>query len=336
MTRSTLDNDRRQEMARTIIAAAIACMLAGPATAQDWPTRPLTMVVPFAAGASSDILGRILAPRLSDYLGKPVIIENVGGAGGMNGAARVAKAAPDGYQFVVGSTGTLAINQTLYKNPPYNAATDFAPVAFIADQPIVLLARNDLPVGNLAEFISYVRANQAKLQFASSGAGTTPHLACLMLHAAIGVNVTHIPYRGAALAIQDMIAGQTDYQCTVLSPALPQIEGKLVKPLALLARNRSPSLPALASAHEQGLADFDVSTWHAFFMPKGTPAPIVHKLFDATNAALNIPIVQERLKELGADLATPERRTPEYLQKFVEREIEKWAVPIKAAGVVAE
>jgi len=312
-------------------AAAIA-----PAVAQEWPTRPLTMVVPFAAGASSDILGRILAPRIAEYLGKPVIIENVGGAGGMNGAARVAKAPPDGYQFLVGSTGTLAINQTLYKNPPYNAATDFAPVAFIADQPIVLIARNDLPVGNLAEFIAYVRANQAKLQFASSGAGTTPHLGCLMLHAAIGVEVTHIPYRGASLAIQDMIAGQTDYQCTVLSPALPQIEGKLVKPLALLARNRSPSLPTLASAHEQGLADFDVSTWHAFFMAKGTPAPIVHKLNEATLAAVSIPTVQERLKELGADLAAPERRTPEYLQKFVEREIAKWAVPIKAAGLTAE
>ena len=312
-------------------AAAIA-----PAVAQEWPTRPLTMVVPFAAGASSDILGRILAPRIAEYLGKPVIIENVGGAGGMNGAARVAKAPPDGYQFLVGSTGTLAINQTLYKNPPYNAATDFAPVAFIADQPIVLIARNDLPVGNLAEFIAYVRANQAKLQFASSGAGTTPHLGCLMLHAAIGVEVTHIPYRGASLAIQDMIAGQTDYQCTVLSPALPQIEGKLVKPLALLARDRSPSLPTLASAHEQGLADFDVSTWHAFFMSKGTPAPIVHKFNEATLAAVSIPAVQERLKDLGADLAAPERRTPEYLQKFVEREIAKWAVPIKAAGLTAE
>src|SRR5438067_3096982 len=185
-----------------IIAATAATFVAAvPSAAQDWPIRPLTMVVPFAAGASSDILGRILAPRIAEHLGKPVIVENVGGAGGMNGAARVAKAPPDGYQFLVGSTGTLAINQTLYKTPPYNAATDFAPVAFIADQPIVLLARNDLPVGNLAEFIAYVRANQAKLQFASSGAGTTPHLGCLMLHAAVGVNVTHIPYRGTALAI---------------------------------------------------------------------------------------------------------------------------------------
>jgi tripartite-type tricarboxylate transporter receptor subunit TctC len=318
------------------IVAAAALVASAPAVAQEWPTRPLTMVVPFAAGASSDILGRILAPRLAENLGKPVIVENMGGAGGMNGANRIAKATPDGYQFMVGATGTLAINQTLYKNPPYQAATDFAPVIFIADQPIVLIARNDLPASNLKEFTAYVRANQAKLQFASSGAGTTPHLGCLMLHAAIGVEVTHIPYRGAAPAIQDMMAGQTHYQCTVLSPALAQIQGGLVKPIALLTRGRSASVPTLATAHEQGLADFDVASWHAFFMPKGTPPSIVRRLNEATVAAMTTPVVQERLKDLGADLAAPERRSPEYLQTFVEREIEKWAVPIKAAGLSAE
>jgi tripartite-type tricarboxylate transporter receptor subunit TctC len=325
-------------MLRTIIAAALAILLALPATAnaQSWPARPLIMVVPFAAGASSDILGRILSPYLSEFLGRPVIVENIGGAGGMTGAARVAKAPPDGYQFVVGSTGTLAINQTLYKNPPYNAAADFAPVALIAEQPIVLIARNDMPVGNLAEFISYVRANQDKLQFASAGAGTTPHLGCLVLHAAIGARVTHVPYRGLGLAIQDMIAGQTDYQCAVLSPALPQIEGRLVKPIAMLTRLRSPSLPTLATAHEQGIADFDVATWHAFFMPKGTPRAIVQRLNDATGAAMAAPALQARMRDIGADLVAPERRTPEYLQTFVEREIEKWAVPVRAAGLVGE
>jgi tripartite-type tricarboxylate transporter receptor subunit TctC len=294
------------------------------------------MVVPFAAGASSDILGRILAPRLAENLGKAVIVENIGGAGGMNGANRVAKSAPDGYQFVVGSTGTLAINQTLYKNPPYNAATDFAPVALIADQPIVLIVRNDMPVSNFKEFVSYVRANQDKLTFASAGAGTTPHLGCLMLHAAIGVTVTHIPYRGLGLAIQDMIGGQTNYQCAVLSPALPQIEGHLVKAIAMLTRSRSPSLPEVPTAIEQGIPDFDVATWHAFFLPKGTPAPIVRRLNEAAVSAMTHPSVQKSLKDLGAELAAPERRTPEYLQSFVEREIEKWAVPIKAAGLSAE
>jgi tripartite-type tricarboxylate transporter receptor subunit TctC len=321
---------------KSITAAAVLIAGSVPVSAQEWPTRPLTMVVPFAAGASSDILGRILAPRLAENLGKAVIVENIGGAGGMNGANRVAKSAPDGYQFVVGSTGTLAINQTLYKNPPYNAATDFAPVALIADQPIVLIVRNDMPVSNFKEFVSYVRANQDKLTFASAGAGTTPHLGCLMLHAAIGVTVTHIPYRGLGLAIQDMIGGQTNYQCAVLSPALPQIEGHLVKAIAMLTRSRSPSLPEVPTAIEQGIPDFDVATWHAFFLPKGTPAPIVRRLNEAAVSAMTHPSVQKSLKDLGAELAAPERRTPEYLQTFVEREIEKWAVPIKAAGLSGE
>jgi tripartite-type tricarboxylate transporter receptor subunit TctC len=327
-------------MRRLHIAAVLAGVLAAShgaqAVAQTWPARPVTMIVPFAAGASSDILARILAPHMAEHLGKPVIIENIGGAGGMTGAARVAKAPPDGYQFVVGATGTLAINQTLYKNPPYNAATDFAPVVLIADQPIVLIARNDMPFNNLPEFIAYVRANQAKVSFASAGAGTTPHLGCLVMHAAIGVNVTHIPYRGLGLAIQDMIAGQTNYQCSVLSPALPQIEGNLVKVIAMLTKARSATLPNVPTAHEQGLKDFDVATWHALFMPKGTPRAIVQRLNDAAVAAMTNPSVQERLKELGADIAVPERRTPEYLQSFVESEIAKWAVPVRAAGVTAE
>ena len=230
------------------------------------------MVVPFAAGASSDILARILAPAISENLGKPVIIENVGGAGGMTGAARVAKGQPDGYQVLLGSTGTLAINQTLYKNPSYNAATDFAAIALLAEQPIVLVARNDMPVSNLKEFIAYVRENQDKLQFASAGAGTTPHLGCLMMHAMIGVKVTHIPYRGLGLAIQDMIAGQTHYQCAVLSPALPQIQGGLIKPIAMLtksARNGPAGRPhgARAGAHRFRRG----GTWHALVTTKGTP-----------------------------------------------------------------
>jgi tripartite-type tricarboxylate transporter receptor subunit TctC len=294
------------------------------------------MVVPFAAGASSDILARILAPHMSEVLGKPVIIENMGGAGGMTGATRVAKAQPDGYQVLVGSSGTLAINQTLYKNPPYNAATDFAAIALLAEQPIVLVARNDMPANNLQEFIAYVKANQDKLQFASAGAGTTPHLGCLMLHSMIGVNVTHVPYRGLGLAIQDMIAGQTNYQCAVLSPALPQIQGGLIKPIAMLTRNRAAALPNVPTAHEQGLPGFDVATWHALVAAKDTPAAIVNRLNEAVVATMNTAAVQERMREQGADLAAPERRTPEYLQKYIESEIEKWARPIKAAGLAGQ
>ena len=240
-----------------LLAAFIVCSIrydaAGPAVAQSWPSRPLTMVVPFAAGGGTDVLGRIVGRRLSEVLGQQVIIENVGGAGGMVGSARVVKAAPDGYQFVLGSRAD-AINQTLYKNPLYNFATDLAPVVLIADQPTLLVARKDFPADNLQEFIAYAKANQASMQMASAGAGSTGHLDCMLLNAAIGVNVTHVPYRGGGPAMQDLIAGRIDYFCTLSATAKQQIEGKLVKAIAILSRDRSSMLPELASAQEQGSA----------------------------------------------------------------------------------
>ena len=314
----------------------LAGVLAGlhPAAAENWPARPLTMVVPFAAGGGTDVLGRILGRRLSEILGQQVIIENVGGAGGMVGSARVAKAPPDGYQFVLGSRAD-AINQTLYKNPQYILATDLAPVALIADQPTLLVARNDLPVGNLVEFIAYARANQANMQMASAGAGSTGHLDCMLLNATVGISVTHVPYRGGGPAMQDLIAGRIDYICTLSATARQQIEGKLIKPVAILSRDRSAMLPGLASAREQGL-DFEASTWFGFFLPKGTPAPIIQKLNEATVAAIDTPSVQEQLKEVGAVAVAPERRSPGYLQKFVLSEIDKNAAPIKAAGLAID
>jgi tripartite-type tricarboxylate transporter receptor subunit TctC len=324
---------RKANGAATVGSLALMLVWTGPAFAQNWPTRPMTMVVPFAAGSSSDTVGRILAPRLSELLGQQVIIENVGGAGGMTGANRVAKAAPDGYQFVLGTGGTHAANQTLYKNPLYNAETDFAPVALIVEQPIVLVARKNLPADNLQELKAYAKANQAKMQYGSPGVGSAPHLACELLNAAFGTNVTHIPYRGGPPAIQDLIAGRTDYVCASGTIAIPQIESQAVKAIAILTKDRSPSLPALASAHEQGLSNFHASTWYAIFLPSGAPAPIIQKLHGAAVATMNTPAVQERLKAAGTDLVAPERRSPEYLAKFVVSEIDRWAAPIKASGV---
>ena len=325
-------------MRKLLLTVTFAAALAGmdSAAAQNWPSRPVTIVVPFAAGGAVDVVGRILAPRLSELLDRPVIIDNVGGAGGMTGTSRVAKAAPDGYQVVLGNSGTHAYNQTLYKTPLYNSATDFAPVALIGEQPIVLTARKDFPARTLPEFIAYTKANQARMQFGSAGVGSTNHLGCVLLNAAIGVNVTHIPYRGGGPAMQDLIAGRLDYACNVFSTALPQIEGNLVRAIAILTKNRSPVLPDLPSAHEQGLTDFEANSWFAFFVPKGTPAAIVQKLNDATVATMDTPVVKARLQEIGTDLVAPDRRSSEYLQKFVEREIERWAAPIKAAGLVGE
>jgi tripartite-type tricarboxylate transporter receptor subunit TctC len=323
----------------SVIAAlgvTLIAMLAAanaPAVAEDWPARPVILVVPFAAGSGSDILARIMGPRLAENLGASVIVENVGGAGGMIGAARVMKAAPDGYQFLLATAGTHAMNQTLYKKPLYNAATDFAPVALVASTPILLVTRKDLPADTLPAFVAYAKANQAKMQYGSPGAGSASHLACVLFNAAIGVEITHVPYRSTAQALQDLLPGRLDYQCVPIAAAVAQIESGTVKGIAIMSKARSPILPMLATADEQRLTDFEVDTWYAIFLPKGTPTAISQKLHDATVATMNAPDVQAKLEELGIAVVGPARRSPEYLAKFVAHEIEKWAGPIKAAGV---
>jgi tripartite-type tricarboxylate transporter receptor subunit TctC len=263
-------------------------------------------------------------------------VENVGGGGGMLGGARVARAAPDGYQFVLGNMGTHAANQTLYKTPLYNAASDFAPVTLVAETPLLLLTRKAFPADNLPEFVSYARANQANMQFGSGGAGSASHLACLLVNLAIGINVTHVPYRGAAPAMQDLIAGRIDYQCPDSPTSVAQIESGNVKALAVLTAARSARLPDVPTAREQGLAEVVASNWFAAFYPKDTPAGIVEKLRAAISAAMDTPSLQARMREIGAELVAPERRTPEYLRTFVAGEIAKWAAPIKKSGAIIE
>jgi tripartite-type tricarboxylate transporter receptor subunit TctC len=304
--------------------------------AQSYPTRPVTMVVPFAAGGPMDTVARIAQSGMNTPLGQQIVIENVGGGGGLIASGRVAKATPDGYQFVLGNVGTHAVSQSLFKHPPYNVLTDFTPVALLADLSMVLIARKDLPVGNLKEFIAYAKTNQDKMQFASAGAGSATHLGCVLLNAAAGINVTHVPYRGGAPAMQDLVAGRIDYFCTDVPIALPQIESGSIKGLALLGRNRSSSLPNLPTAQEQGLAGFEASNWAALFLPKDTPAPIVAKLNAAAVASLDDPAVQKRFKDSGVDVVAPDRRSPDYLAKFVVGEIGKWAGSVKAAGVVQD
>src|SRR5882762_4257954 len=277
-------------------AVAVIAATTGTATAQNWPNRPVTLVVPFAAGSASDTVARILGARLSEVLGQQVLVENIGGAGGMTGVSRVAKAAPDGYQFVLGGIDTFAQNQTLYKKPLYNSVADFVPVALMVEQPLVLVARNDLPVNNLQEFIAYARSHRAMMQYGSAGAGSGSHLACAQLNRAIGVEVTHVPYRGSPQAMQDLIGGRIDYFCALAAAAMPQLGNNTMRAIAIMTRNRSPLLPNLASAHEQGLTDFDSYFWSGFFLPKDTPAAIVRKLHDAAVATLDTPAVQERLK----------------------------------------
>ena len=227
------------------------------------------MVVPFAAGGPMDAVARIAAIGLNEQLGQQIVIENVGGGGGMTGSGRVAKAAPDGYQFVLGNVGTHAVNQSLFKHPPYDVHHRFrAGRACSADLSLVLIARKDLPANNLKEFIAYAKANQDKMQFGSAGAGSATHLGCALLNAATGINVTHVPYRGGAPAMQDLIAGRIDYLCTDITDRLPQIESEPIKALALLAPKRSPSSAEFADRAGAGLAGFEASNWAASSCPR--------------------------------------------------------------------
>ncbi|MGA2566983.1 MAG: tripartite tricarboxylate transporter substrate-binding protein [Pseudolabrys sp.] len=321
-------------MKKAIYGAALAMLLAltGTASAETFPDRTLTMIIPFAAGGPTDVLGRVMAQRMGEVLGQTVIVENIGGAGGMTGGKRVADAKPDGYTMLLGTVGTQAQGQTLYKKPLYNAVTDFTPVALIAEVPIVLIARKDLPANNLKEFVAYAKANEAKMQFGSAGAGSATHLGCVVLNTAMGTNIVHVPYKGTGPAMQDLVAGRIDFLCEIITTAKAQIDGGSVKALAIMTTERSPVMPSLPTTREQGL-DVQAYTWNALYLPKGAPADVVKKLNEATIAAMTTPSVRDRLEGLGAMIVAPERRSPEYLGKFTAEEIKKWEAPIKASGV---
>ena len=313
--------------------AVAAALWPAAVAAQTYPTRPITMVVPFAAGGTFDVMGRILAVRMGELLGQSVIVENTTGAGGIIGVTRVINAAPDGYTLLFGSVGTHAYNQTIYKKRRYDAVNDFTPVALFSDQPMVLEARKDLPANNLQEFIALLKKDGDKMKYGSAGAGSTTHLGCYLLNARIGVNVTHVPYRGSAPASNDLMGGQIDYLCGNLGAAAPLILGKQVKALAVLSRERSPLLPDVGSAHEQGLKEFDVTTWTAFFLPKGAPKAIVQKLNEVTHAAMDTPAIKAKMLEIGVEGIAPERRSPEFLAKYVAEEVARWEGPIKDGGM---
>jgi tripartite-type tricarboxylate transporter receptor subunit TctC len=326
-------------MKKCLVGVAFALVAAtglGVAVAQDYPTRPLTMVIPFAAGGPTDVLGRVVGARMGEVLGQQIVIENVGGAGGMTGAARVANAQGDGYAMVLGTVGTHAQGQTLYSKPLYNSVTDFTPVALLAEVPIVLITRKDLPVNNFKEFVDYAKANQAKMSYGSAGAGSATHLGCVLLDYIIGTKITHVPYRGTGPAMQDLTGGRIDYLCEIITTAKPQIDGGSVKALAIFDSKRSPALPDLPTAEEQGTPKLEAYTWNALFMPKGTPPAIIAKANKAAVEAMKTPGVKEKLSGLGAQVVSDDRMTPDYLGKFLKAEIDKWAAPIKAAGVTVE
>jgi tripartite-type tricarboxylate transporter receptor subunit TctC len=315
------------------IVAACAALAANSARADDWPSRPLTMVVPFAAGGPMDSLARILQPTLSETLGQTIVIENQPGGGGMTGSLRVSQAPQDSHLFVLASIGTHAIGYSMHRKPPYHPANDFQPVIFIADAPLLLMTKKDLGPNNLKEFMAYAKAHNGKLTFSSGGTGTSSHISCVMLNQLMGVEATHVPYRGGGPAFADVIAGRIDYICNYVSIAVPAVKQGQVKAMAMLAKERTPLLPDLATADEQGLKDFDVSAWNAILLPKSATPAMVAKLNAAVSKALDNPQMRSRLEAIGLIPAAKERRSPEYLRKFINEEIEKWAKPVKAAGI---
>jgi tripartite-type tricarboxylate transporter receptor subunit TctC len=325
-------------MEKKLIACALASVLSLSVTAfaQDWPTRSITLIVPFAAGGGVDVSARIQAQGMSRLLGQAIVVENVGAAAGITGSLRVARAQPDGYTMLIGNSGTHAYSQVLYKKPPYDAVTDFTPVGLATESPRILIARKDLPVANLQEFVAYVKAHQASVQFASAGVGSGTHLPCVLLNMAMGVTVTHVPYRGEGPAQQDLIGGRIDYMCSTIQTGAALAAQGAVKGIAVMAPRRVKIIPDLATTGEQGLPGVEASVWNAFFLPPGAPEPIVRKLNKAMSDALDDADIRQRLEALGLEIVEPDRRTPEYLAKFVPEEVARWSKVVHAAGISAD
>ena len=323
-------------MLRTITAIAALIAAAGPVVAQDYPNRPVTVIVPWAAGGPVDTVARIMTARISEILGQQFIVENVGGAGGSTGTARAAKTAPDGYTVLLSGSAVLAQNPALYKRQLYNPVTDFEHAALHNNSARVLIVRKDFPASSFAEFVSYVKANAAKLQYGSPGVGSGGHVCAILFDQAMGIKVTHVPYRGAGPAMQDLLAGRLDYMFEQISTAVPQIQSGTVRALAALGPDPAPGLETLPTMESQGLKDLDCGAWGGFSFPKGTPQPMVQKLAKATSEALDTPILLTRFKTLGVTPIPPNRRSPEYFSQFVKSEIERWGAPIRASGVQIE
>ncbi len=314
------------------VFAAVAALIT-PASAQDWPTHPITLIVPFAPGGGIDASARLQAAAIGEALGQTIVVENVGAAAGTIGSGRVAKAAPDGYTMLIGNSGTHVYSQWLYAKKPYDSLTDFKAVSMVTESPRILVARKGLPVSNLQELIAYMKANQAKMQYASAGVGSGTHLPCALLNFTLGVNITHVPYRGEGPALQDVIADRVDYMCNTIQTGAVQARQGTVKGIAVMAPRRAAVIPNLATTGEQGLPGVEATVWNGFFLPKGTPQPIADKLHKAIETMIAREDIRKRLESLGLEILPPEQRTEAYFAKFLKEDIERWGKVIQAAGI---
>jgi tripartite-type tricarboxylate transporter receptor subunit TctC len=322
-------------MLKWFAVLASVALLGLPAAAQDFPTRPITMVVVFAPGGPTDVLARIVADHMGRTLGQRVLIENVAGAGGTTGGARGAKADPDGYTLTVGSLGSHGAAAALYKNIQYDSR-ELEPVGLIAGTPGYFVVRKDFPAATFQAFAAHVKANPGKVTNGHAGVGSTPHLACLYLAHLTGLQMLSTPYRGSGPAMNDLVAGQIDSMCDLAPTVVPQVQAGTIRAIMLAQPERSPATPDVPSSAEAGLPAYLFTGWNAVFAPKGTPKPVLDKLSGALQTALSDEAVRRRIEELGSNPAKPEEQTPEHLRQLVRSDVEKWGKVIGDAGVSAQ
>jgi tripartite-type tricarboxylate transporter receptor subunit TctC len=320
-------------LAGALAGLSALAALSAPALAQSYPSRPITMIVPFAAGGPTDIVARIVADNMSKTLGQQIVIENVVGAGGTTGATRAMRAAPDGYTIIMGHMGTHAAAVALYPKLAYHPINNFEPIGLAAGTPVLIVAKKDFPAKDLKEFAAYVKANADKVNAAHAGVGSVSFTSCLLLNSVLDVKPTAIPFQGTGPALNALLGGQVDYMCDQIVNLVPQIKAGNIKAYGIGTPDRNPALPDVPTTKEAGLPQFEVSAWNALFAPKGTPKEALDKLSDALSKALDDEGVRKRLLDLGSDIPGPDRRGQVALNKLVDGEINRWTPVIKASGI---
>ncbi len=318
-------------MKKTILALASVAALAGPVQAQTYPARPVTMVVPFAAGGPTDIVARIVAEHMSKTLGQQIVVENVAGAGGTTGITRAAQSKNDGYTIMMGHMGTHGAAPALYANLKYDPTKDFEPVGMAAGTPILIVAKKAFPANNLKEMIAYLKANPDKVNQAHAGIGAVSHMTCVLFNSQVGIKPTAVPYSGTGPALNDLVSGQVDYMCDQIVNLVTQIKAGSIRAYAIASAERSPALPDVPTTKEAGMPEYEVTAWNAIFAPKGTPKEIVTALSSALDKALDDAPTKARLLELGGVLPSAKERGGEWLGAFVVKEVARWTPVLQAS-----